>query len=181
MGFMDKVKFWKSEDPLKPLEPIKGFEEPSVPDLGAGEPQGPSSFDSDIGSGTDATPGLGGTPSLDNTGPSMGQEAPSLGMQETSALPSEQGFEQPSQETMYGPSYEKHQPGDLKHAPLSQKERPFTHAAPTSPGVQGPTSKDIELLSAKLDAIKASVESINHRIESIERVIMAQERKRVQW
>ena len=34
---------------------------------------------------------------------------------------------------------------------------------------QGDTSKDIQLILAKLDAIKAEVQSINHRVENIEK------------
>ncbi len=39
--------------------------------------------------------------------------------------------------------------------------------------------KDIQLISAKLDAIRATLENINHRIANIEK--MNQEKKRFQW
>ncbi|MCX6707799.1 MAG: hypothetical protein NT001_06735, partial [Candidatus Woesearchaeota archaeon] len=79
--------------------------------------------------------------------------------------------------SLMGPAYDRPpESGDLRHAPLAPMERPSSYGSSAAV-----SSRDIEMISAKLDAIKANVESINHRLESIERVVLTQERKRVQW
>jgi len=57
-------------------------------------------------------------------------------------------------------------------APMPVHEPSFQHQAPTE-GVA--TSKDIEVLNAKLDALKALLESIHQRLATLER--LAQESK----
>ena len=197
MAFLDKLKFWKSgDDSLKPLgegspESLGGAGDGTE---GMGGPpessQGP--HDTGGGIGGDTTPGLGGTGDLGGSPsgmssegfsqPQQAQQQPQQGAQPpegSGAYGQRYSAEQDdSGIAMRGPSYEKPpESGDLKHAPLSPEGR----GQSGNEGAGGSGSRDAEIISAKLDAIKANIESINHRLESIERVVMNQERKRVQW
>ncbi len=175
MAFLDKLKFWKSGDePLKPL----GGEGGGFGGETAGASQGAGGTGTDsAGGGGDSAPGLGGTGSLGEmpgAGSGEGQPQQSYPQQQPQ---NPAGAPADSDLSLRGPSYEKPpESGDLRHAPLSPAERQQPQQ-----GSSGQVSHDAEVLSAKLDAIKANIESINHRLESIERVVMNQERRRVQW
>lgn len=90
--------------------------------------------------------------------------------------------------------------GELKEAPLPGEEelkfgeepREFRppeefEVKPTAPplGMQqaagADISKDFEILSAKLDAVKASLESINQRLANLERIASESEKKKRTW
>ncbi|MBU0536637.1 MAG: hypothetical protein KKE20_06735 [Nanoarchaeota archaeon] len=158
---LDKLKFWKRESPLQPLDPPgSGFGEPNFG--GFGKEHG---MDTGFDTAKDSTPGLGGTGDIGK-------------LDEFGSKTSASAMDNPEEGiTMKGPSYERPQDlGEMRHAPLSPREYPASSAqAQVHP-------KDLEIMSAKIDAIKANVESINHRLESIERILMAQEKnKRYQW
>ncbi|MBD3313013.1 hypothetical protein GF345_01065 [Candidatus Woesearchaeota archaeon] len=162
MAFTDKLKFWKKDEPLEPIEPPGGFDSQGIEN----DPFGKSS-----GFGSEEPSGFG---KQDNT-ESKPWESRQPAQSDVSESP-----EKNQDISLKGPSYEKPpDSGDLRHAPLSPMEQRQPYQG--SGGVQAP-SRDIEILSAKVDAIKANVESINHRLESIERMLMTQEKKRnYQW
>ena len=59
--------------------------------------------------------------------------------------------------------------------------RPYAPAAPPpQPQFMGP-NRDMELVSAKLDALKASLDSINQRLANLERVAYGDEEQRKVW
>jgi hypothetical protein len=160
MSFMGKLKFWKSEDSFEPLKPFgtedfsmgKGLSSPSL-----------SGKENDLGLGMDRSPGLAGTGNLS----SMNR----YGSEDNKVQ---------NDVSLMGPAYDRPpESGDLRHAPLAPMERSDRSSGYSSGAAVN--SRDIEMISAKLDAIRANMENINHRLESIERVVLTQERKRVQW
>src|SRR3989344_4747561 len=100
----------------------------------------------DLGLGMDRTPGLGGTGSISSSS------------SYTDDSKSETGV------SLMGPAYDRPpESGDLRHAPLAPMERPSSYGSGAAVN-----TRDIEMISAKLDAIRANIENINHRLERSE-------------
>lgn len=141
MSLLDKVKFWKKDEPsfgdIKMDAPIGELNPP----MGA--------------SPADSTAGLGGTGSLG-------------GFDSTS------GFGSPPQDDFgLPPPGLSHQP--MQPQPLSRPVSPMVRQVPSSDIL----SKDIEIISSKLDALRATLEAINQRLSNIEREVF--ERRRGGW
>jgi hypothetical protein len=156
LGFFDKLMFWKKEEP---------------------------SFD--LGS-----PGLGGPGQGTNTlGMDMGFSRQELGMPPMSAgLPDVNNFrgagDFQSQQDMNRSITQQLGP-DYMNEPMNETfsygqrgghdPRQFSQA-PVSP------AQNIEVVSAKLDAIKATLDAVNQRLANLERVAYGeQEKKRYSW
>lgn len=54
--------------------------------------------------------------------------------------------------------------------PMPEEEPSFNAPKPSAFQAAGAPNKDMEIISAKLDALKATLDNINHRLENIERI-----------
>ncbi len=148
MGFFSKLMFWRHEEP----------EIPSLGGMGQGMGQGSfPSFDSQqdfaAGFGRDSTSGLGGTSDI-GAWPSAEPKPLNLGYPQ-------QQMQQPSQQSPFQQSSPRYQ------------EAPQQQFLP-----QQTLSKDIEIISYKLDALKATIESVNQRLATLERIAKGEEEER---
>ena len=152
----DKLKFWKKDDDFGDLEDFSSF--------GLDEPKKPQ----------DTTSGLGGT---GNLGPMPGDDfgaIPGENTQHAEPLPS--------------PSMSLTQPPEgssgMQQQPFSQQQPQNFSQQPSYQRVQQPEAmtqqtllKDIEIIHAKLDAIKSSLDSINARLYNLERIAQPERNK----
>lgn len=101
-------------------------------------------------------------------------------------MPSEAGLPKPveaGEETGLGmPRFGEEIPAPAAEPrPLGVREMP---EMPVTPAVPAPVSvKDIELISAKLDAVRAQLESLNQRMANLERIAAESqgEEKKAEW
>lgn len=138
MGILDKI-----------MGVTKKKEKSSLPDLDLNkgtESQG------DRGKAGDTTPGLGGTGDLGSMTP-----------HELPPTPSKSG------ETIHGYG---HEDVKMERTGLNQEHQPFSRPTMHEQGYSAPAesseTKDMEILSSKLDAMKAQLEMINNRLSTIE-------------
>lgn len=54
--------------------------------------------------------------------------------------------------------------------PTPYPQPTYQYSSPPTPPQSAVTEKDLELISAKLDAIKALLESLNQRVANLERI-----------
>ena len=80
--------------------------------------------------------------------------------------------------------------GSMKQDPIGGMNAPSFGAPPSSPTgyssfsqpvPQQGASPEIEVISAKLDAIKATMDSINQRLTNIERIANAEQEEKPRW
>jgi hypothetical protein len=122
----------------------------SIPDLDFGKGFGPEPGDDEIGGMGDTTPGLGGTGNLGSMAPHELPPTPSR-----------------PDEVIHGYG---HEDVKMERAELRPEHQPFSRPTITEARYEssGVSSKDIEILSSKLDAVKAQLEMINNRLSTIE-------------
>lgn len=155
MTLLDKLMFWKKKGPEA------GFDFGAPPDLGMG---------------------------MDNTGLGMGSgldfppNAPNLGAPGLSPSP----FEMPAEKPDFGFA----RPANLNRdeIPFEARNAPaFGGAfAPQQPaqmqqGQQTASTHEMQVIYAKLDAIRAMLDTIDQRIKTIERIEETKERDRTRW
>lgn len=147
MGLFSKLTFWKKDDEIS--EAGKGFE-----GLGGG-----------FGLGDSKETGFG--LAKDQLG--LGKES-AFGGAEPSVGPFEKDI------NMRGPGFEHiEEPTPMKSMPLERKPiyyQEVSHqqgAGGYGQPYQRDVSKDLEVISAKLDSIKSMLDMINHRIDAMER------------
>jgi len=178
MGMFDKVKFWKKEDDFSDLSNLGDFgleEKPGAPsDLG--------------GLGGDIGAGLGG---------GLG-EMPNMGMHDMpGAVPTHREEVQPTQASkdlseQFGikpaaPTQQPTQQQPFQQYPTSQPQpqQQFQAQQPYQQYQQAPNlgemAKDIEIIHAKLDAIKSTLDAINQRLATIERMAGGEPRQKYTW
>lgn len=161
MGVMDKLMFWKKEPDIS--GPDKDFPDLSKEFAGgfdSGKDTGFGMGKDSLGLGKDTTPGLGGTGDM-------------------SKGPYENDI------SMRGPGFEHvEEPAPLKSAPLEKKPIYYQEIG-QAPGqyqqqpYQRDISRDIEVISAKLDSIKTMLDMLNHKIDAMER--QQNKRGRMEW
>ena len=147
MAVLDKLMFWKKKDPLGDFgKDMDMGKDFSGKGFDTGRPNDLGLPRQDPGLGIDQGPG--GLPGIDQ-GPG--------------------GIDQG------------HRPDAFKPTPpqpsgsLVQMQQPF-QVQPAAPKEHNyMVSKDIEIISSKLDALRAAMESINQRLANIERVAMNQQ------
>jgi len=153
MGLLDKVKFWKKKDEFGELPDFGG--------MGSGMPKSPDDNFGNIGLGDQGPPGLGQEmPAIDNTG------LPELGKPPAGTPP------QPQASFGAQPSFGTQMP------PPDVTARPFAAAPPSMPPVHvdehppadTKLTRDVEIVSYKLDTLKSAIDSINQRLANIERL-----------
>ncbi|MFH1440371.1 MAG: hypothetical protein ABIG89_07405 [Candidatus Woesearchaeota archaeon] len=150
MGFMNKLKFWKKKDPLADLER----------ELSMG-------------------------PGVDGMDPNLGMGRDELGMQSSdTGMPHDSWSNQPSgyPAQQYGHQQSQQYPtqnSSKQFQSAQQYERPtIVHDVQNENNGEGFGSKgyaiqkDIEVISAKLDALKAGIDAMNQRLATLEREIM---------
>ena len=188
MGLLDKAKFWKKDKELDDMSDLGdfGLEETTsteqkgigADDLGLGE-----DFNRDFSKGTQGAqmPGR-------NEEPTMGE--PAMAGQDEHQHNAPQGMQQ---DTMHHDlqgsvdmpsSFEAHkgmEPAGAT-APLVH-DRPYHEAIQQPMQVQGlgELAKDIEIIHAKLDAIKSSLDSVNQRLATLERIATGDSKTRYSW
>ncbi|MBU0461856.1 MAG: hypothetical protein KJ574_04695 [Nanoarchaeota archaeon] len=201
MGFTDKLKFWKKED--------EDFSD--LGDFGLGEfgapPKGGAGGAPGVSGGAPAGAG-GGMPSEEDIfGKGFGEfdtgAAPGGGF----------GAPQPAEEAQFGAAPQQQQypaggmaqqtfpttPERMETQPQPQQmQRPMQTAQPQqippqysyapSPQPQETFqresySKDIEIISAKLDSLRATLDSINQRLANLERIAQGEQdpKRRYEW
>ena len=160
MGLLGKLMFWKKEPELPSFGEVGkesgfkgpgGFGEAGFGKLGAGEPGAPEK-------GFEL--GLGKEPGLAEMEPGMPEIEPGYGG--GPGLP-QQAVQQPMQRRQ------------LQPWPQQQ-----AYGAPMTPVQPAPSdySKDIQILSSKLDALKASMDTINQRLANLERLATEAQKRR---
>jgi hypothetical protein len=169
MGVFDKVKFWKKEEEFSDLSNLGNFgleEKPGAPaeleGLGGG-----------FGGGLGELPPLGG-PELPGIGaPTHAEEVQPT---EVSKAMGEQLGLKPSAPQPAQPT-----PQQQPYAAQPTYQAP-QQAYPQYPQPSlGEMAKDIEIIHAKLDAIKSTLDSINQRLATIERMAGGEPRQRYNW
>src|SRR3989338_50875 len=171
MGLLGKLKFWKKEDD-------------SLDDLGLGG--------GDLGSAPGTDPFGGANDPFasagDNPFSDMPMNLPGQGMRSPQGMPPMRPQMRPS---MDSPNFG--QPGFGSQKAQQQLEqpdfnRPFTMSAQQQQQGQAMAnnnyalSKDIELISSKLDSLRVSLDMINQRLSNIERMNEREQvRKKTGW
>jgi hypothetical protein len=177
MGLMDKAKFWKKgEEDLGDLSDLGDFGLDDKPGGGAppgGEGLGPLHEDTSLGGGAPFG-GEGPGPLHEDIG---GHEMPGL----EPGTPLHREEVQPTQASQ--------DMGDQFGLRPAAPEHPMAPAAPAPLQQQMPGhvpglaefSKDIEIIHAKLDAIKSSLDSMNQRLATLERIASPETKNRYSW
>jgi len=157
MGIMDKIMgMTKKKDKFELPKLDLGKE----PDIGAAthgmEP-------TDLGGTGDATPGLGGTGDLGGTADLGGMT---------------HHEEAPQEETIHGFGHEdvKKDPTELRQHEQQSFSKPtmMQESRPPEPAI---STKDLEIISSKLDTLRATLEMINNRLSTIESQMNEQKRR----
>ena len=155
MALFDKFKFWKKDDDLGK-------------DSGFGADKGSAEFGAGAGRdlGSDdpfRSSGIGSGDPFGKKSSEPDDAYPrSFSKEDTDISIRGPGFEHGAPEQQFGAE------GPLRHAPLLQQ-----------PQRDEMMSKDLELINAKLDAIRATMENMNQRMGAIERANA--DRMRKQW
>ena len=152
MGFLDKVMFWKKGDD-------------DFSDLGAGDKNN-LAFGDDFGAGMQ-TPGTPPSPfGSSQANPSQSAYgSQGFGQSNFGQQPPEQSFGRYPQ----SPAFSNPQPPPQSFAPQY----------PSQPRYDNPqddlNSKNLEIISSKLDALRAAVESLSQRLANIEAIARGEE------
>jgi hypothetical protein len=159
MGLMDKAKFWKKDE--EDIGDLSG-----LGDFGLEEHGHPPGAE---------TAGLGGE-GLGDLPPLTEPEKP--GMQ--TGVPTHMEDVKPTQGSMdMGDQF------GLKPAPPEHSAPGAPPGAPPFQAVRAPDmgdlAKDIEIIHAKLDAIKSSLDSVNQRLATLERIASGDSKTRYTW
>ncbi len=185
MGLFDKLKFWKKND------------DDGLGDLGLGKDDiGPDPFGDSGSSFPDFNGNQKGDSSPQNTfspqqSPQRQEpsgETPSAsspfragsfggGQQGPSSQSRSFGSGMPAQHQNYGQSYD--QPDFNRPFTMSVQQAP-SQFQPSAGGYS--SSKDLEIISSKLDTLRSSLDMINQRLSNLERMYEREEvRKRTGW
>ncbi|MBW2964169.1 hypothetical protein KY363_01805 [Candidatus Woesearchaeota archaeon] len=160
---MDKAKFWKkNEEDLGDLSDLGDF---------GLDDKSPSSGGPDLGG---PLPSFDEPSSLDAHGPEMHTEdvqpsPASRQMGDQFGLGAQQPTRQPQQPPPRQPMQQM--------PPMQQPQQQYYESGPG----MSELTKDIEIIHAKLDAIKASLDSINQRLASLERIAYPEQKNRYSW
>ncbi len=156
MGFLDKLAFWKKD---------------SLDDFGGGD------------FGMDPGKGLGGDLGMQQ---GLGQDLsqpPSMGS-DPLGLPPSQGMPDPSNFRGVQDSQARDQMNMSLGQQMRQAPPGFSSAPPSTPQFQevtpGSSSHELEIIAAKLDAIKATMDALNQRMANLERYTY-DEKKNQRW
>lgn len=161
MGLFGKLAFWRKEPELPGLGEFgkeSGFKGPGgFGEAGLGRPG--------------AEPGAGGFEQL-----GLGEE-PALGKEIEPGLPElEPGYGG-------GPGMPQAPGAPMQRQPRRQMPQQQPYGAPMQPVQPSPTetvmSKDIQIVSSKIDALRASLDTINQRLANLERI--ASEGQKRKW
>jgi hypothetical protein len=167
MGLLDKAKFWKKgEEDLGDLSDLGDF---GMGDTHAGEPL------PDAGAGGMGGPGQ--LPSLDS-GP---EDMPGGPIHKEEVHPTQASMDMSDQ---LGLKPAEPSPTATAHPPTMQAAPMGPPPAQPMPGAGhdiGDLAKDIEIIHAKLDAIKSSLDSINQRLATLERMAAPEGKTRYTW
>jgi hypothetical protein len=186
MGMMDKVKFWKkSSDDFGDFS-LDDFNLDKQPGA-AGSGGQPHPFGADPGA-------LGDLPPLENaTVPGMQEGVPTRMETMQPSERSQQMSDQLGLSPQGQQSFSNPQPGMPARAfgqpaPQQQMQQaaPGGYRAPQEQFRQGPdiveVSKELEIMHAKIDAIRSTLDSINQRLATIERIASGDnQQKRYTW
>ena len=158
MAILDKLMFWKKKDALgdfgKDLD-MKGF------DTGL-PPGGADTGMKGLGQGNDNLGMPGANKGLEGAG--------DLGLPGMDKGPSGNfPIDRPQAPT--GNMVPMQQPFQNQPAPIAPAPKEHEYMV----------SKDIEIISSKLDALRAAIESVNQRLANIERIAMGEQEKNNRW
>ncbi|MFT7616362.1 MAG: hypothetical protein ACI8Y7_001193 [Candidatus Woesearchaeota archaeon] len=175
MSFMDKLKFWKKEDPVarihadlnKPAAAIhtdSSFDTAPSLDTQSGfnsQSFGTPSAQPSFGATDPSYSGLG-SPSSDLTG----LDTPTFGSQtgvDTSDFNAQSGFG-----TQVGAKPAGFDAAANPPDSFSTNHTPATYVPPASEQKNQFSSRDVELILSRLDLIKTQLENVSHRLDKIE-------------
>ena len=157
MGFLDKIMFWKKEDDFDALG------KNPMPDPFGGKEYGMGNemqFPTDSSTGYDHPYDTGMSQSYGQNGmPAYGQNGMyGYGQGTAQSLPNPT----PSQPKMQPDDFSRQRfPGQQQYSPSYTSYQPPQMQ-------QNMESKNMEIISSKLDALRASIESLNQRLANIE-------------
>ncbi len=161
MGIFSKLAFWKHEPSSVPT--------PSTESFGAGQGLDASGFGTQTGLGNDTTGIRGDSTGLGDvgTGSSANLGAGNNPSQET-------GFKPPSvNSAQYMEPVEEETPPSQ---PSSLNKLNQNIVNPNQPADSVDTlSKNVEIISSKVDTIKAILDNLSHKIEEIEKIAKGEE------
>lgn len=172
MGLLDKAKFWKKDDDaLGDMSDLGDFGLEENPGAG-GDPGGTAD---DLGLGQDfrAQPSGQAMPGTEaHQMPGSAQQAPE---EAGGSIDSPSSFAQQAQQGASGAGPQQPQPTPYHEVPSPAAQ------APAHQGAGGEMAKDIEIIHAKLDAIRSSLDSINQRLATLERIASGDNKSRYSW
>jgi hypothetical protein len=163
MGLLDKVKFWKKGDDFGNFN----LDDFSLDKSGSGS--------SPVSAAPHTDPGFGGDfPSLDEPMPGMQHEAAGKMEMEPSArsqqMGEQLGLARPQQSFSPSPQFGSAQP-QFQQPQQQQQYRPQPAAQDFRQGSDiAEVAKELEIIHAKIDAIRSSLDSINQRLATLERI-----------
>lgn len=169
MGLFKKAKFWeKKDDALGDMSDLGDFGLDEKPGQVAGASGGAGD---DLGLGSDI-----GAPQMgQHSMPGVGHEMPGLPPHEEP----EGSVDVPSSFGQQGAMGT----GPATQATQSRQYQDVPQAAVSPMRDQGmhELAKDIEIIHAKLDAIRSSLDSINQRLATLERMASGEGKQRYSW
>jgi hypothetical protein len=169
MGLFKKAKFWeKKDDALGDMSDLGDFGLDDKPGQAAGAPVGAGD---DLGLGGD----IGAQPMGQHAMPGAGHEMP--------GPPSHEGPEGSIDAPSSFGQQDAMGTGPAAHATQARTYQDVPQAAVPPMRDQGmhELAKDIEIIHAKLDAIRSSLDSINQRLATLERMASGEGKQRYSW
>jgi hypothetical protein len=169
MGFLDKVMFWKKNDDFSDLGLGNDFDF----DKEFGKSEQKQGSPTSQPQNQDAMNAFGQNPAMDlgqQSNP-MQQTAPqhdmSQGLGQDISQASDNMNQQDFPQDASQPSFAQHQQQPVQH-----------HQSQAEPNYPHQSNVDLQLVSAKLDAIKAYLDTINQRLSNIEQIARGENDRR---
>lgn len=165
MGLIDKAKFWKkNDDDLGDLSDLGDF--------GLDDKPLQASGNNDL---------AGPLPSLDDSNMPGIQQGEPAHMEDVQPSPaSRQMGEQFGLGQQQQPMQQRQPPPRQQMQPMQPLQQNQPQYYDNHSGMSDLT-KDIEIIHAKLDAIKSSLDSINQRLATLERIAYPEQKNRYTW
>ncbi len=168
MGFFDKLNPFHKKEKSPDFDMGAAGKDPFGPSSGADF--GSQNFPDAWNSGTGMDQGMGGLGG-GAAQPSYGAAQPQFGQQQPYNQPS--SYQQPSQ-----PSFSQPPPSSFGSAPSYSQSYPSQPSPSYGNDADYMHSKNLEVVSSKLDALRAAIDSINARLQNIERIAGQEEENR---
>lgn len=194
MGMMDKMKFWKRDDDFGDMGNLDDFSLDDNPGAQSNSSD-PSTPPTNSGIPPDADPAaMGDLPKWnDSSVPGLHEGVPTMRedfqpSEKSQQMSSEFGLDNPGQmdNSVPHPATARQQNFQQNNQSMSQPQSPQTNApqhlqAQVSSNDLSELFRNVELMHAKIDAIRSSLDSINQRLATLERVASGDNKNKYSW